>query len=421
VTTALRRVNRRTFASLRRHRNYRLFFSGQIVSVSGTWMQNIAAAWVVLQLTHSPVAVGVLALCQFLPFTVLGLFAGVLVDRFDARRTVIATQASAMALAGILAVLVVAGHVTVNEVYVLTALRGAVLVLDAPARQALTFQMVGRDELPNAVALNSSLFNAARVVGPALGGLLVAVVGAGACFSLNAVSYLAVLAGLLAMRREELFPVERPDRPPKMLSGTMEAIAYVRRTPDTLLALLVVLTLSTFSFNFNVLLPVLAGSTLESGAYVFGVITAMFGLGALVGALMAASLGRASWPVMVAAAGGFGLAQLVLAPIHTASAAGVLLLITGACFTLWTSSANATVQLSTPGPLRGRVIGLYYFAFNGTGPAGGLLAGWLAAQGGTELAFAVSGAAAVATAAAAATIHFRPAELIEAARFGRGA
>ena len=421
MTTALRRVNRRTFASLRRHRNYRLFFSGQIVSVSGTWMQNIAAAWVVLELTHSPVAVGVLALCQFLPFTVLGLFAGVLVDRFDARRTVIATQASAMVLAGILAVLVVAGHVTVNEVYVLTALRGAVLVLDAPARQALTFQMVGQDELPNAVALNSSLFNAARVVGPALGGLLVAVVGAGACFSLNAVSYLAVLAGLLAMRREELFPVERPDRPPKMLSGTMEAIAYVRRTPDTLLALLVVLTLSTFSFNFNVLLPVLAGSTLESGAYVFGVITAMFGLGALVGALMAASLGRASWPVMMAAAGGFGLAQLVLAPIHSASAAGVLLLITGACFTLWTSSANATVQLSTPGPLRGRVIGLYYFAFNGTGPAGGLLAGWLAAQGGTELAFAVSGAAAVATAAAAATIHFRPGELIEAARFGRGA
>jgi len=421
VTTALRRVNRRTFASLRRHRNYRLFFSGQIVSVSGTWMQNIAAAWVVLQLTHSPVAVGVLALCQFLPFTVLGLFAGVLVDRFDARRTVIATQASSMAVAEIFAVLVVAVHVALYEVYVLTALRGAVLVLDAPARQALTFQMVGRDELPNAVALNSSLFNAARVVGPALGGLLVAVVGAGACFSLNAVSYLAVLAGLLAMRREELFPVERPDRPPKMLSGTMEAIAYVRRTPDTLLALLVVLTLSTFSFNFNVLLPVLAGSTLESGAYVFGVITAMFGLGALVGALMAASLGRASWPVMMAAAGGFGLAQLVLAPIHSASAAGVLLLITGACFTLWTSSANATVQLSTPGPLRGRVIGLYYFAFNGTGPAGGLLAGWLAAQGGTELAFAVSGAAAVATAAAAATIHFRPGELIEAARFGRGA
>jgi MFS family permease len=421
VTTALRRVNHRTFASLRRHRNYRLFFGGQIVSVSGTWMQNIAAAWVVLQLTHSPVAVGVLALCQFLPFTVFGLFAGVLVDRFDARRTVIATQASAMVLAGVLAVLVVAGHATAMDVYVLTALRGIVLVLDAPARQALTFQMVGRDELPNAVALNSSLFNAARVVGPAFGGLLVATVGAGACFSFNAVSYMAVLAGLLAMRREELFPVERPDEPPRLLRGTMEAFAYVRRTPDTLLALLVVLMLSTFSFNFNVLLPVLAGRTLESGANVFGVITAMFGLGALVGALLAASLGRASWPVLLSAAAGFGLAQLVLAPIENASGAGVLLLITGACFTLWTSSANATVQLTTPGPLRGRVIGLYYFAFNGTGPAGGLLAGWLAAQGGTELAFIVSGAAAVATAAVAATIHFRPGELIGAERFGRGA
>jgi MFS family permease len=421
VTTALRRVNRRTFASLRRHRNYRLFFSGQIVSVSGTWMQNIAAAWVVLQLTHSPVAVGVLALCQFLPFTLFGLFAGVLVDRFDARRTVIATQAAAMALAGVLAVLVVAGHVTAMEVYVLTALRGIVLVLDAPARQALTFQMVGRDELPNAVALNSSLFNAARVVGPALGGVLVAAVGAGACFGLNAVSYLAVLAGLLAMRKEELFPVERPDSPPRIWSGTLEALAHVRHAPDTLLALLVVLSLSTFAFNFNVLLPVLAGRTLDSGAYVFGVITAMFGLGALVGALLAASLGRASWPVLVTAAGAFGVAQLALAPVHSASAAGILLLITGACFTLWTSNANATVQLSTPGPMRGRVIGLYFFAFNGTGPAGGLLAGWLAAQGGTELAFAVSGAAAVATAATAAMIHFRPGELIAAARFGRGA
>ena len=233
MTTAFRRVNRRTFASLRRHRNYRLFFSGQIVSVSGTWMQNIAAAWVILELTHSPVAVGVLALCQFLPFTVFGLFAGVLVDRFDARRTVIATQASAMVLAGILAVLAVAGQVTATEVYVLTALRGVVLVLDAPARQALTFQMVGQDELPNAVALNSSLFNAARVVGPALGGLLVAVVGAGACFSLNAVSYLAVLAGLLAMRREELTafrlkqapaPTTATSRPPSAGPTTRAAL-----------------------------------------------------------------------------------------------------------------------------------------------------------------------------------------------------
>ena len=209
MTSALLRANRRTFASLRKHRNYRLFFSGQVISVSGTWMQNIATAWLVLELTHSPVAVGILAVCQFLPFTVLGLFAGVLVDRMDARRTVIGTQTASMLLAFALTGLTLARRVTVREVYLLTALRGIVLVLDAPARQALTFQMVGRDELPNAVALNSSLFNAARVVGPAAGGVMVAAVGVGACFAFNAASYLAVLAGLLMMRSSELFARER--------------------------------------------------------------------------------------------------------------------------------------------------------------------------------------------------------------------
>jgi MFS family permease len=407
VTAAFRRANRRTFASLRRHRNYRLFFTGQIVSVSGTWMQNIAAAWLVLELTHSPVAVGILALCQFLPFTVFGLFAGVLVDRLDARRTVMGTQAAALALAAILAGLTLAGHVTAFDVELLTALRGVVLVLDAPARQALTFEMVGPDELPNAVALNSSLFNAARVVGPAVGGALVATVGVGACFTLNAVSYVAVLAGLAAMRREELHPVERPDRPPRFLRGTAEALDHVRRTPATLLALMIVFVVSTLSFNFNVLLPVLAAQTLASDAGVFGLVTAAFGAGALAGALFAASLGRASWTVLLGAVTGFGVAQMALAPEHNATAAAVLLFVAGACFTLWTSAANATVQLSTPGPLRGRVIGLYYFAFNGAGPAGGVLAGWLAASGGTELAFAVSGASALAMAVVAAVYRHR--------------
>ena len=405
MTAAIRRANRRTFASLRRHRNYRLFFAGQIVSVSGTWMQNIAAAWLVLELTHSPVAVGVLALCQFLPFTIFGLFAGVLVDRLDARATVIGTQAAALGLAAILAGLTLAGHVTAFDVELLTALRGIVLVLDAPARQALTFAMVGPDELPNAVALNSSLFNAARVVGPAVGGALVAAVGVGACFTLNAASYLAVLAGLLAMRPAELHPVERPDHPPRLLSGTAEALAYVRRSPATLLALVVVFVVSTLSFNFNVLLPVLAAQTLASDAGVFGMVTAAFGAGALVGALLSASLGRASWTVLVGAVAGFGIAQLAVAPLRDATGAAAFLFVAGACFTLWTSAANSTVQLSTPGPLRGRVIGLYYFAFNGAGPAGGVLAGWLAARGGTELAFAVSGASALAMAAVAIAVR----------------
>ena len=421
MTTAFRRVNRRTFASLRRHRNYRLFFSGQIVSVSGTWMQNIAAAWVILELTHSPVAVGVLALCQFLPFTVFGLFAGVLVDRFDARRTVIATQASAMVLAGILAVLVVAGQVTATEVYVLTALRGVVLVLDAPARQALTFQMVGQDELPNAVALNSSLFNAARVVGPALGGLLVAVVGAGACFSLNAVSYLAVLAGLLAMRREELFPVERPKQPPKIFRGTMEALAHVRQAPDTLLALLMVLMLSTFSFNFNVLLPVLARLDARVGGQ--GVrrghrdvrprCAGRCADGGVPGTRQLAGDAVRGGRVRPGA-DGLGPDPLVVGGRVSAADHGRLL----HAVDVQRQRDRPAVDTRPPARARDRPLLLRLQRHR---PAGGLLAGWLAAQGGTELAFLVSGAAAVATAGVAATIRFRPGELIEAARFGRGA
>ena len=396
MTAALLRANRRTFASLRRHRNYRLFFSGQVVSVSGTWMQNIATAWLVLELSHSPLTVGLLALCQFLPFTLLGLFAGVVVDRLDARGAVIWTQVVSMAIAGLLAGLTLAGVVTTWEVLALAAMRGTVLVLDAPARQALTFEMVGRDELPNAVALNSSLFNAARVVGPALGGVVVATAGAGMCFALNTVSFAAVLAGLLLMRTDELFPRNANEERPTLLRGTGEAFRYVRRTPPVLLALLIVTVVSTFSFNFNVLLPVMARQTLAGGPEVFGVLTAFFGLGALTGALISASLGRASWPVLLVGTGMFGASQLLLAPVATLAPASVLLFLTGASFTLWTSNANSLLQLRAPDHLRGRVIGLYYFAFNGAGPLGGLMAGWLAARGGTEAAYLVSGAASVA-------------------------
>ena len=290
VTKALLRANRRTFVSLRRHRNYRLFFAGQVISVSGTWMQNIATAWLILTLTHSPLVVGLLAVCQFLPFTVFGLFAGVVVDRMDARRAVIWTQAVSMAIAGVLTGLTLAGRVTTWEVLLLAGLRGTVLVLDAPARQALTFEMVGRDELPNAVALNSSLFNAARVVGPAAGGVLVALAGVGACFAINTASFAAVLAGLLMMRVDELFPRNANAERPTLLRGTGEVFRYVRSSPPALLALTIVAVVSTISFNFNVLLPVLARQTLTSGPGTFGILTAVFGGGALAGALTVASL-----------------------------------------------------------------------------------------------------------------------------------
>jgi MFS family permease len=408
VTAAFLRANRRTWASLRKHRNYRIFFSGQVVSVTGTWMQNIAAAWLVLQLTHSPVAVGVLMLCQFLPATVLGLFGGVLVDRLDVRRTVIATQAASMAFAAALAGLTLGGAVAVWHVYLLAGLRGVSLVLDHPARQALTFELVGRRELPNAVALNSSLFNGARVIGPALGGAVIAASGPGVCFLLNAVSFLAVLVSLRQIRPGELFPLDRGEERPTFVRGMREAFAFLHRVPLAAVVLAVVLFVTTLSFNFNVLLPVLAKRTLEEGPGVFGVVTACFGAGALLGALASAAISRASPRLFLAGTGAFGLAELALAPQTTFAAVGPLLFLTGLAFTLWTSNANATLQLAAPDHLRGRVMGLYYVAFNGAGPAGGVLAGWLAATGGTALAFGVAGSAALAvTVAALALLHTR--------------
>ncbi|MGH3035651.1 MAG: MFS transporter [Gaiellaceae bacterium] len=412
MTAAFLRAQRRTWSSLRKHRNYRLFFSGQVVSVTGTWMQNIAAAWLVLELTHSPVAVGVLMLCQFLPATVLGLVGGVIVDRLDVRRVVIATQAASMALAAALAALTLGGLVEVWQVYLLTGLRGVSLVFDHPARQQLTFQMVGPDELPNAVALNSGLFNGARVIGPALGGAVIAAAGPGAAFLLNAVSFLAVLASLRLIRPEELLPLDRGDVRPTIVAGSREAFAFLRRVPLAGVVLATVLLVTTFSFNFNVLLPVLAKGTLDEGPEVLGVVTACFGAGALVGALLAAAISRASPKLLLSGIAVFGAAQLALAPQATLAAAAPFLFAAGLAFTLWTSNANSTLQLATPDRLRGRVMGLYFFAFNGAGPAGGMLAGWLAAVGGTALAFTVAGSAALAVAAVAVALLGRRLERV---------
>lgn len=404
MTAAFLRAQRRTWSSLRTHRNYRVFFAGQVVSVTGTWMQNVAAAWLVLTLTHSPVAVGVLMLCQFLPATLLGLVGGVIVDRLDARRVVVATQAASMVFAAALAGVTLAGVVEPWHVYLLAGLRGVSLVFDHPARQQLTFQMVGREHVPNAVALNSSLFNGARVVGPALGGAVIAGAGPGAAFLLNAVSFLAVLGSLALIRPAELFPLDRGDDRPTVVRGSREALAFVRSVPVAGVVLALVLLVTTFSFNFNVLLPVLAKTTLAEGPEVFGIVSACFGAGALLGALVSAAISRASPKLVLAGTAGFGLAQLALAPQTTLAGAAPLLFAAGLAFTLWTSNANATLQLATPDRLRGRVMGLYFFAFNGAGPAGGMLAGWLAATGGTALAFTVAGFAAVAVAAGAVAV-----------------
>jgi MFS family permease len=393
VTAALLALNSRTFSSLRKHRNYRLFFSGQLISVSGTWMQDTALPWLVLQLTHSPVYVGLLVFARYAPFMAFGLFAGALADRFDNRRVVIGTQASSMLIAAGLAVLALSGVDQLWPYFVLAFLGGTALVFDAPNRHALTFQLVGRDELPNAVALNSSLFNAGRVVGPAVGGVLIAAVGVGWCFAVNAGSFLAVLAGLLLMRSSELFSLDRGLVSTKTGAAIREGLAYVWRSPQLKLVLGITIVVSATGFNFRVLLPVLASGTLHAGAEVFGVLFACFGAGALLGALGSAALGRASWKALILGAAGFSSGMLLLAPVRNAVVAAALLFVIGFCFSTWTANSQSILQLTAPDRLRGRVLGLYLFAFAGLSPVGALLAGWLADVGGTELAFAFAGTA----------------------------
>jgi len=398
VTQALLRFNGRAFASVRKHRNYRLFFLGQTISLPGTWMQRITQAWLILTLTHSPLAVGVLALAQFLPFTVFSLLAGVVVDRLDARRTVIATQIGHMVLASTIATITLLGVVEAWHVYVIAFLAGTVQVLDAPARQQLTYRMVGRGELQNAVALNSTVFNASRIFGPAIAGVLLAAFGAGISFAINAVSFLAVLAGLLMMRQSEFFPVGKTERP-TMFRGVREGLSYALRTRDTMLVLLLTLVISTFCLNFNVLLPVLAKQTLHAGPRTFGVLSAAFGLGALIGGLFAAAQGRARKRIMLLGSAGFGLSELLMAPGSSVWLACLLLFAAGISFTTWSSNSNSIIQLAAPDHLRGRVIGLYFFAFAGTGALGGIMAGLLVHFGGTRLAFFVAGVAALAATA----------------------
>jgi MFS family permease len=403
VTTA-----RRTFQSLR-YRNYRLFFGGQLVSQTGSWMQRIALGWFILQLTHNDAfAVGVMAFAQFLPFTIFGLFAGVLTDRLDARRLVIGTQVGQAVTAAVLAWIAMGGLAQPWMLYTIAFVNGTILVLDVPSRQQLTYRMVGREALPNAIALNSSLFNASRIFGPSMAGILLGFAGVGVCFFVNAVSFFAVLLGLLAMRTSEFFPLEEFDRPP-ILAGTREGLAYVRRQPRMLAVLALTLVLSTFCFNFNVTLPVLAKITLHGHGTVYGFLSAVFGAGALVGALAAASRARASAKVLLVGALIFTAAELFLAPARDEFVAGVLLFLVGAGFTAWSANSNASVQLAAPDRLRGRIIGLYFYAFNGSGPIAGIFAGWLCAAGGTELAFAVAGVVGlVGTLATAFVLGWRP-------------
>src|SRR5581483_8689842 len=406
AVTVLKLASRRTFASLRRHYNYRLYFAGQLTSVCGTWMQNIALAWLVVQLAphNKGLALAMFSIARFGPFMLIGLFAGVVTDRFDNRKTVIVTQTVQMVFAAVLSVFALTGRSSLAEVDVIAFLTGIAIVFDTPSRQGLTFQMVGRDELPNAVALNSSLFNTARIFAPALAAMVI--VGVGWCFTVNAVSFLAVLAGLLAMRRSELYPLTDRRRP-TVWKGTREGFAYARRN-KTVRVVILMMVFASICFNFNIVLPVLAKSTLNGSSITFGLISACFGAGALLGALASAARSRTSWKTMLIGAAGFGVFELLIAPTANVWAVGALLFACGIFFTSYTSNSNAAIQLESPDYIRGRVLGLYYYAWNGLAPVGALLVGWLVDTGGTRLAFGVAGASALAVTGMGAAAVKRP-------------
>jgi MFS family permease len=328
-----------------------------------------------------------------------GLYAGVVADRFDNRRLVMATQAAQMVVSIALTALAYSGWENIPAVFALAFVGGAALVLDAPGRQSLTFQMVGRDELPNAVALNTGLFNGARIIGPAIAGVVIAAAGVGICFAINTVTFLAVLAALALMRDDDLFHVERDSERKRALAAIREGVSFAWRHPEVRLVLLILGIASTVGFNFHVILPVLTSETLAAGPEVFGLLSACFGAGALLGALIQAARGKASWKALLSGATVFSGGLVVLAPVETVALAGFVLFVVGVGFTVWVSNTSALLQLRAPDRLRGRVMSLFMFAFAGLAPIGGLFAGWLMDVGGTQLALALGGALSLAVVA----------------------
>ncbi|MFN0154903.1 MAG: MFS transporter [Gaiella sp.] len=420
MVAPLTRLGDRTFGSLRRHRDYRLFFAGSGISFVGTWMQQIAAFWLVLELTGSPLAVGALALVQTLPVTVLALVGGAIADRVsDLRRMVVVCEAVLCIEAALLCFLALSGLIETWHLYALGLAYGVAVAVNAPSRHTLVFRIVGREDLTNAIALSASLGTTARILGPAIGGVVLATLGPGAAFGLNAASYVVVIAALLAMRIGPRPPGACP--PPGVLAGIGQTLRFAVSSRRVAVVFFSLILVSTLSFNFDVLLPLVAGLTLDEGPGVYGLIAAVFGAGALTGALILATIGRARVLLVLGGALGFGLLQLVLGQQDSLPAICVLLYACGIVYILWGSSSLATLQLAAPEDMRARAASLYFFGFMGGAPLGGLIAGALTAHGGTELAFTVAGAMAVLVVAAGASVLLSDRSARAAARAARAA
>ena len=375
-----------------RHRNYRLFFFGQLISLVGTWMQQVAQGWLVLQITHDPLWLGIVSVAQFGPVIIFGLFGGLIADQWPKRRILLATQTSSMLLAFALFLLTATGVVQVWQVMILAALLGITNSIDMPTRQAFAVEMVGREDVTNAVGLNSAMFNASRVIGPAVAGLLIGAFSISIAFLLNGLSFIAVIVAYLMMRTDELRPapvIVRPTTVRGVFASLAEGGRFVRQTPLVLLSVTVVGLVATFGMNFQVLMPPYADNVLHVGAAGYGFLMAASGLGSTVAALWIAFSRKVSPLPIVLGAIALGLGTIVVAFTTSFGVALLAMVIVGAGGIGMAVTANTTIQLSVPDHLRGRVMSLYTTVFAGSVPAGGLLMGWIASAWGVPAALFV--------------------------------
>jgi MFS family permease len=387
--TVARRFGTRTFAALAIP-NYLRYYAGQAVSLVGTWMQTIAMGWLLLTLTGSGAALGALIAVQTLPVLLLGPYGGVVADRVDKRRLMMLVQAGLGAVALVIGTLTATGAVQVWHVFVLAGVLGLLTVFDNPARQSFVLEMVGPDDLRNAVTLNSVLVNAARAVGPAAAGILIATVGVSACFLLNAVSYVAVIVSLATLEVAALQPSEPTPRAPGQLR---EGLRYVRATPALAIPLGMMALIGTLAYEFQVVLPIVARGTFGGGPETYGFLTAAMGAGAVVGGLIVAGSGRTGIRAIIIAATAFGVAILLAAAAPDLTLELVALTLVGACSVTFIAIGNTTLQLATRPDMRGRVMSLWAVAFLGTTPLGGPIAGFVAEQFGGRAGLVLGGTA----------------------------
>ncbi len=395
VAARMRAVSRRTFAALETP-NYRRYFIGQAISLVGTWMQSVAQSWLVLTLTGSGTALGFVVAMQTLPVLLLGPYGGVVADRVDKRRLMIALQSMMGVLALVLGVLTVTGAVSLWEVYVLALLLGLNNAFENPARQAFVLEMVGSRDLPNAVTLNSVLVNTARAVGPAIAGVIIATGGIGICFLLNAASFIAVVYSLVTMNLAALRPSPPTERAPGQLR---QGLSYVRRTTNLAVPLAMMALIGTLAYEFQVVLPVVARVTFHGGAQVYGFMTAAMGIGALAGGLVVASRRRTGLRPLVIGAAGFGVVILAAAVAPSLPLELVALFGVGAGSISFLAVGNSTLQLAAEPSMRGRVMALWAVAFLGSTPIGGPIAGFVAEHAGGRWALAMGALACFAAAA----------------------